>query len=275
LNARRLELSDRLLGSHRFSAYDLRPAMMRRAAEELLRFRPAYVLGYSVALDLFAEANRDRREQLRASGVRLVLGTAEAFPTPESADRLRDLFDCDVAMEYGAVETGLMAHTHPEGGYRAFWRSYLLEVAGGEHSGRLLVTSLYPRCLPLVRYEIGDEIELGEAPQDSRSGIGAFERVIGRCNDYVLLADGTTVHSEVFSHVVRPCTSIRGFQIIQSSEQLRLRFTSAEELPEAEKLALLERLEKVHPDLQRLAFERVDHLEQTVAGKTRMVIREP
>ena len=143
--------------------------MMRRAAEELLRFRPAYVLGYSVALDLFAAANRDRREQLRASGVRLVVGTAEAFPTRESANRLRDLFGCDVAMEYGAVETGLLAHTHPEGGYRAFWRSYLLEVAGGEHPGRLLVTSLYPRCLPLVRYEIGDEIYCWRVKYDTSS----------------------------------------------------------------------------------------------------------
>ena len=47
-------------------------------------------------------------------------------------------------MEYGAVEAGLGAHTHPSGDYPVFWRSHIL-------------TSLYPRAFPLARYEIGSE----------------------------------------------------------------------------------------------------------------------
>jgi phenylacetate-coenzyme A ligase PaaK-like adenylate-forming protein len=274
INARRLELSDLLLGYRRFSAYDLRPEAMVRAADSLLLFRPRYVLGYSVALDLFAQANADRADELRQSGVRLVVGTAESFPSAESVARLQDLFGCEVAMEYGAVETGLMAHTHPSGGYRVFWRSYLLETAAGAGSNRVLVTSLYPRSLPLLRYEIGDEIEIGDAVDSGNAGLHAFQRVIGRCNDYLVLSDGTTVHSEVFSHVARACPAIRGFQVVEQPGRLVFRYTSAAALSGGEEAEMRERFSKIHGELRCIGLEKVDVLDQTVAGKTHMVIRE-
>jgi phenylacetate-coenzyme A ligase PaaK-like adenylate-forming protein len=272
IRARRLELSDRLLGYHRFSAYDLRPEAMERAGEALLRFRPDYLLGYSTALDLFARANVHRRDFFRACRLRMVVATAESFPALDSADRLRDLFGCPVAMEYGAVETGLLAHSHPSGGFRVFWRSHLLEAPGVGVRRRLLVTSLYPRAFPLVRYEIGDEVELASGGADGTS-LAVFERVVGRNNDYVELPDGTLVHSEAFSHAVRPCPAIRGYQIVQKDSTLELRYTSDRALDTDQITAIQDRLGRVHVDLRPITFERVDTLEQTVAGKTRMVVR--
>jgi phenylacetate-CoA ligase len=265
------QLSDRLLGYHRFSAYDLRPEALRRAAGELLRFRPDWVLGYSVALDQFARANLERREELRRAGVRAVVATAEGFPAPDSAARLSDLLACPVAMEYGAVETGLIAHTHPSGGYRVSWRSVLLEAEPSETGHRLRVTTLTPRCTPLVRYEIGDEVELGGSPGSS-VGVAAFERVIGRCNDYVPLPDGTRIHSEAFSHALRPCVEIASFQVAVGSADLRVRYVARADLS-AERLGeIRERLRKIHPGLAAARFERVEVIHQSVAGKTPMIV---
>lgn len=271
--ARKLELSDRLLGYRRFSAYDLKPAQMRRAADELLAFRPDFVIGYSVALDLLARANADRKAALRSAGLRVVVGTSEGFPSPDSEERLRDTFGCPVAMEYGAVECGVIAHTHPDGGYRVFWRNHLVEAVGAGRIRRIVITSLYPRAFPLVRFEIGDEIEIADGARTSAAGLAEFQRVVGRCNDYVVLSDGFTVHSEVFSHAVRPCEDVRGFQIVQEGDALALRYTSPDDLPQEHRLGIRARLERVHPALGAIRFERVESLSQTVAGKTRMVIR--
>ena len=100
---RRREVVDRMLGYRRFSAYELRSEALRRAAEELIEFKPEYLIGYSVALDLLARANRDRREELRRLGLKVVIGTAECFPATDSVASLEDLFGCPVAMEYGAT----------------------------------------------------------------------------------------------------------------------------------------------------------------------------
>jgi len=273
VRARRMELSDRLLGYRRFSAYDLQPAKMRRAVDALLAFQPDYVIGYSVALDLLARANADRADAVRALKVRVVVGTSEGFPAADSTAVLGSLFGCPIAMEYGSVETGVIAHTHPDGGYRVFWRSHLLEAVGQGPARRLLLTSLYPRAFPLVRYEIGDEIETEPVSDEPFAGLAGFRRVVGRCNDYVVLNDGFTVHSEVFSHAVRPCNAVRGFQVRQDGDDIRIHYTSEAELPPEQGQGIRVRLSRVHPSLGAIRLERVASLSQTVAGKTRMIVR--
>jgi phenylacetate-coenzyme A ligase PaaK-like adenylate-forming protein len=273
IKARRLELSDRMLGYHRYSAYDLRPAVLERASDALLRFRPAYLLGYSTALDLFARANEGRRDELRRCGLRVVVATAESFPASDSAERLRDLFGCPVAMEYGAVETGPIAYTRPEGGFRVFWRSNLVEAIGEGSRRRVLVTSLYPRAFPLMRYEIGDEVDL-DSTESETTGLSTFGRVVGRCNDYAELPDGTVVHSEAFSHAVRSCSAIRGYQILQTGSEIRLRIATVRPLVDAEIAGIRDRLRRIHSALGAIPFDTVESLDQTVAGKTRMVVKQ-
>jgi len=273
---RRLKViaSDRLLGYRRFSAYDLHHEKLREAAHAILEHRPVYMIGYSVALDLFARANADHAADLRALGLRAVIATAESFPAPDSAARLADLFGCPATMEYGAVETGLMAHGRPEGGYRAFWRTYLLESVPGPTGMRTLVTSLYPRKFPLVRYDTGDELEL-TVPAREAVGIAEFARVVGRCNDSVILSDGAVIHSEVFTHAVRACPEVAAYQVVQAGTDLRIHYLSPERLSGQREEEIRTRLLKVHPELGKVSLERVVALERSIAGKTPMVVRRP
>jgi phenylacetate-coenzyme A ligase PaaK-like adenylate-forming protein len=125
-----------------------------------------------------------------------------------------------------------------------------------------------------VRYEIGDEVELEEAAAATQIGVVSFRRVRGRCNDFVDLADGAVIHSEVFSHAIRPCEEIRGFQVVQSAGEIRIRYVSDTELAPAREGEIRNRLQRVHPDLAVTRFERVARLAHTVAGKTKMVVRE-
>ena len=276
INAQKRMLSDRLLGYYRCSAYDLQPMALRRAARELMNFKPDYMIGYSVALDLLARANVNLGDDLRAVGLKVVLGTAESFPSPNSATLLQDLFGCPVAMEYGAVETALIAHTWPAGGYRVFWRTYFVEAERDNTAStghKVRVSSLYPRCFPLVRYELGDEIELWDPEPRFVMGIDTFKRVIGRCNDYVLLRDGAMMHSEVFTHAVRHCSEITSYQIIQVDTDIHIHFTSPEALSEEKMAQIRSRLAKVHPELAQVRIKRVSRLQQTLAGKTPMVLR--
>jgi phenylacetate-CoA ligase len=275
LRARLREARDRALGYTRFSAYDLRPEKMREAAERMIATRPEYVIGYSFALDLFARVNLDRRRELRALGLKVVVATSESFPSPESRPRLEDLFGCPVAMEYGAVETGLVAHTRPpDGGFDVFWRTYLLDAEPSEAGHRIYVTSLYPRCFPLVRYEIGDEIRLPAAAGPRPVGIRHFGAVIGRANDYVILANGRRVHSELFTHALRHIEGIQGYQVVSHSQGVTLRYVGPGELTPACRATITGNLAQISEELGRVSFERVERLDQTVAGKTRMIVHE-
>ena len=274
LNGAKRGLKDRVLGYHRHSAYDLSEPSLRRAARALLSFRPQYLIGYAAALDSFARANAGMRAAFRALNLKAAVATAESFPRADSKELISETLGCPVVMEYGAVETGPIAHQKADGTYSVFWKDYFVEgrpSALGPGYHEILLTSLYPRCLPLVRYRIGDLIS---ADPDAADFAQEFREVVGRCNDFVELGGGAVVHSEAFTHAVKELPRITGYQVSQStSGAVVLDYVSAEPLAEGEMAALRERLRRVNAELEAIGIRRVAALEQTVAGKTRRVFK--
>jgi phenylacetate-CoA ligase len=272
VNQARRRSKDWLLGYHRFPAYNMNRDSMRAAADRLLRSGAQYVIGYSVALDHFARVNEDRKHQLRELKLKAVIGTAEAFPHGDSAESIASLFGCPVAMEYGAAEASVMAHTNPAGRYTVFWKTYLIELAptGQDTRYRALVTSLYPRCVPLVRYDIGDEVMVAE-PQ---SGVAAYlDDVIGRSYDEVLLPNGSQVHSEAFTHAVKFEAAIAAYQVEQIGDSITLYLVPRGDVNEEVVGRVRQRLERIADGMGIVDVQVVPQLKQTVAGKTPMILR--
>lgn len=266
---------DKALGYSRYSAYELGDAALRRAGQALLDERPHWILSYATALDRFVRVNEDRRADFHRLGLKVAIATAEAFPRSDSRERIADVLGCPVAMEYGTVETGPLAHEHPEGGYRVFWRHWFFEGppvadAGCEGAREVVVTSLFPRCLPLVRYRVGDLVVSDE------SGVAReFRHVVGRCNDAVELPDGRTIHSEAFTHAVRDLAQVRAFQVVQSADgAIFLDYVAPDPLDAAATAILHRRLRLVHPDLVIVEVRRVPSLPTTIAGKRKPIRRE-
>jgi phenylacetate-CoA ligase len=82
--------------------------------------------------------------------------------------RIREVWRTPVFEDYGSTETGSLAGECPEGTLHLWADRFLAEVhdpATGafapEGSGQLVVTSLYREAMPLVRYHLGDTVDLG------------------------------------------------------------------------------------------------------------------
>jgi phenylacetate-coenzyme A ligase PaaK-like adenylate-forming protein len=248
---------------------------MVKAAVEMQNFRPDFVLGYSSVLDTFARVNSERRSELRELNVKAVIGAAEGFPFFDSVAHLEDLFNAPVAMEYGSVETNLIAHTRKTGGYEVFWWRYLVELGTSKSplGGQIAyVTSLYPRCFPLIRYELGDELVCNSA-SDHTVGIHEFDRVLGRCNDYVTIPSGDSFHSELFTHAVRGCKQVLGYQLQQSSSEVILALKPGPDFDKSVILRIKYSLLNVDRRLEAVRIVTVADLIRTRAGKTPMVVR--
>ncbi len=264
-------VKDYLLGYLRFSAYDLSGPNMKNAAAKMLLFKPAYLIGYSVALDRFSRIN-EGREDLGELDIKAVISTAESFPTPESRKNLSKLFNTKVVMEYGSVETGPIAYEKEEERYMVFWRDFFVEaVESDQVPGKyeLVITTLFERCLPLIRYKIGDIVE--KLP-DTNISVG-FKSITGRCNDYINLKNGKIVHSEVFSHILRSATGIHGFRVVQDKGGINLFYTAESELDAATIKKLRQDFLKIDQQFDELVIQRTQKLEKTIAGKVRTVIR--
>ena len=268
---------DQLLGYTRVSAYDLGVDALKEAGQRLLESDSKYMLGYAVALDRFTRCNRELWVHFRRLGLKVVIGTAENFPFSDSADLISEAFGCPVAMEYGSVETNLVAHSHPAGGYQVLWHNYCVEVNQSKASSGadpFVVTSLYRRCFPLIRYDLGDGLILGDVNQEVLS-CTAFESVVGRCNNGWTLADGSFIHSEVFTHAVRSLPNVIGYQVkmLRGGEtELWLSVTSP--LESVTKAELRRRLGAVDVRLSGIIIRDDRPLLRTAAGKSPMLVDE-
>ena len=81
----------------------------------------------------------------------------------------------------------------------------------------MVATSLLNYATPLVRYELGDVVELGEACPCGR-GLPVLRRVRGRVKALVYLPNGDTCFPNVWSDLMA-IPKIRQFQMIQTSLQ--------------------------------------------------------
>lgn len=276
LKAQQRIWKDRLLGYYRFSAYQLDDAKLRHACDELLRFRPAYVLAYSSALDYFCRVNADRAAELRALKLKMAFGTGESFPNPDTPELVNRVLGCPCAMEYGSVETGIMGFTRPlpagMGHFDFFWRSYLIEAnETGPTGGRVIrVTSLFPKKFPLLRYEIGDEVVMFN--EDDPRSLTRVRSIVGKSLSFVTLPDGTKVHSVAFEHSVRTVPGVERFQLVSRGGVITLKLIApgADHHRITEDVVALMR--RIHPSLEKARIEFTNQLVQTVAGKTPMVV---
>lgn len=276
LNKLKRRISDHLLGYVRCSAYDLSETDLARACDVLLRARPRYVVGYASALDRFAKTNMSRTRDISALNLRAVIATAEGFPNAASRDLIARCFGAPVFSEYGAVETGPLAYEDSSGVHKVFWAHYRLTRRGGAgpDANEALVTTLYPRALPLVRYALGDVVDAEPAPA-SYSGLTTMRSVIGRCNDVVALPNGGTIHSEAFTHCMRDLPGVHAFQVVVAQRSWpRLRYEADKELDASAIGEVRRRLAIVDPSLADTPVERTSCIARSIAGKHRMVVVE-
>ena len=276
LNAYKRQALDLLLGYCRANAYRLDGLNLELTYEKLRKFRPAYIIGYSVALDLLARTHLKKGESNFPNlNLKAVIGAAEAFPFPDSQEIITKVFRAPVGMEYGSVETLLMAHTHPSGQFKVFWDTYFMEAVP---SGRLgifsvFVTKLIPAKIPLIRYQLDDEILLRNGPTHAIFPLMEFDSVVGRCNEYVETSDGSRLHSEAFTHAVKDEEDVLSYQLLVDEKNLTLFLLVNGPLRLGLEKRIRKRLISIHPELAKVTIAKSSQLKQSIAGKISWIIR--
>jgi len=171
-----------LLPSNRLAPEDL-PRHRRR----LLRFRPDVLQGYPSATDHLARWLLGRGEMLE---IPLVVLTAEPVLEAQRA-RIAEALHARVLSFYGSRENGWIASECPrERRLHANTLGVYLERA---EDGRLLVTDLLNRGMPLIRYDIGDRGALDPDPCPCGDPRPVLARLEGRTLDVFVLPSGKLV----------------------------------------------------------------------------------
>jgi phenylacetate-CoA ligase len=138
---------------------------------------------------------------------------------------IEDAFATRVLDVYGCTEVKEIAWECPSReGYHVNADWLMLEVRptgrnDGGGRGELLVTCLYNRAMPLLRYQIGDTGELLERACSCGRGLPLARPTLGRSVDYIVLEDGTMVPPYNLTCAIEDVPGMRQYQIVQRTPQ--------------------------------------------------------
>ena len=239
-------------------------------------FSPQLLHGYASALAELAELVGGMVPAPEA-----VVSTSETL-TEKQREVIEARLGGRVCNEYGSqegqhlvqecVQRGM--HIHPARGIVELLNFATNDPVRVGEQGRVVVTGLHARAMPLIRYDLGDAAVSTGFADDCRCGSGwpTIGTVLGRTEDLVKLRDGRRVGMLSYS-TLRDARGVREAQIIQSGyESFVYRIVPAEGLERASTEDHIRReLQSRLGIAVSVRFEYVADLERGPSGKLRAV----
>ena len=190
----------------------------------LRRHNPAYLISYPSNVMELAKTCLAR--QISLPGLREIRTMGETL-SPEARRLCREAWDVPVVDMYSAEEVGYIALQCPEHEhYHVQAESLLVEILDEEGRscppgaiGRVVVTDLHNFAMPLIRYEIGDCAEVGEACSCGR-GLAVLTRIAGRVRNMLVTRDGKRLFPFFGTRAMPEFDFIRQHQFVQRSVTL-------------------------------------------------------
>ena len=207
-------------------------ARLAAFAEHLRRKPPGLLFGHAHSLYLFAAyVKKHAPGTIRPDGV---ISAAMMLHDYQRA-AIEEAFGGPVTNRYGCEETSLIAcECEQHRGLHLNADSVYCEVvpdpALGPGAGRLLVTDLTNRAMPLIRYQVGDVVVPSTRTCPCGRGLPLIESVVGREADYVLTPAGTLISG--ISLTDHFATEIRGASQVQIVQE-QLKFLRLRMVPDA------------------------------------------
>ncbi|MEN6578765.1 MAG: hypothetical protein ABFD90_20640 [Phycisphaerales bacterium] len=206
---------------------------------EINKRRPWYIYTYPSTLRNICIAARESGVKMHRP--KLIMTTGEVSDAHLRA-LVKQTFQTELLDSYGSIEFGFIACECPkhEGLHIFKWKVLveLLDENGGDiregEAGRVVVTDLFNRATPLIRYAgLGDYAIRKEAMCSCGRPLPLLARVEGRMVDSVILPDGQTVHPYSLTLALEHVPHLNKFQIRQERPDFIRVLLVKDQTPEA------------------------------------------
>lgn len=255
-----------------FSGYHLSPQNLPAYVEELRRRQLPWLHGYPSVLAMLAGYLRDAGMSLGYE-VRWITTGAENL-LPQQAAVIEQAFGVRPLDHYGMSE-GVANISQYRDGRLYVDEDYaaveFLPTDGGAY--KTVGTNFTNPATPLLRYDVGDTVQLPEAAQQSGDGFPGREvrSIDGRQEDYVVLRNGARLGR--MDHIFKDLTAIREAQIQQDTPgEIVVRVVKGPRYTAADEEHLRQEFHQRVGDLGDVRIEYVSEIPKTATGKLRFVV---
>ena len=274
---RKERLKDFLSKRYRFPIFDLSDTILDGVLEHFKTKKFDYINGYTSSIVLFGKYLQARNIILTdvCPTLKVCMVTSEML-FEEDKILLEKHLGIPVVNEYGASELDLIAFQNIKNEWQVNSETLFVEILDENNQpisngkeGKVVITSLYNKAHPFIRYEIGD---VGILDEKSTLKKPILKKIIGRSSDVALLPSGKKSPGLTFYYVTKSIIeddgNVKEFIVRQTKlDSFEIDYVSSVELS----LEQIQKIEKaiakyLEPGLH-FAYNRKEVLERTKRGK--------
>jgi phenylacetate-CoA ligase len=270
-------LKDSLCNRYRFPIFDLSDEKLEHFFQKFTKTPFEYINGYTSSVVLFAKFLQHKTIVLKevCPTLKVCMVTSEMLFEPDKK-LLETWLGVPIINEYGASELDLIAYTNSNDDFIVNSETLFVEILDendrpvpvGE-DGKIVITSLYNKAHPFIRYDIGDWGSFSETGTERKP---VLKTLVGRTNDVALLPNGKKVPGLTFYYVTKSIiednSNVTEFVVVQTKfDTFEITYTSRIPLSEREEAKIENALETYLGSGLKLTLNRVEMLDRSRRGK--------
>ena len=216
LGHKKERLKDILANRYRFDIFDLSKKNLLLFLKIFQEKPFDYINGYTSSIVLFAKFLKDQNLILKkvCPTLKLCITTSEML-FEKDRKLLETQLGVPIINEYGASELDVIAFENKKGEWQLNQKTLFVEILDDSGSvlpfgeeGNVVITSLYNKAHPFIRYQIGDR---GIIDKESDPRAPILKSLTGRTNEFAVLPSGKKVPALSFYYVTKSVIEDSGF----------------------------------------------------------------
>ncbi len=200
----------KMKGKIPFNAMNMSEEKMEECINLIKRKKIHYIYGYASSLFLLAEYVETHHRQSEVS-IKACFPTSEIL-TDLYRTTIERAFNCVVSDMYGAHDGGIVAH-NIKGGFKVGYNC-IVQIKDDQPSGPALLTDVLSTSFPIIRYQLGDELSMGESFSQYFNG-QVLSGIVGRTSDVIRLENGRVLTGPGFT-ILFSKLRIKGYRLYKS-----------------------------------------------------------
>ncbi|MDR2270655.1 MAG: hypothetical protein LBF27_07090 [Sphingobacterium sp.] len=213
--------TDRLHKVRYYSTFHIKEEYLLAYVENLIKYSPEYIVGFPSSIMEIAKFGLRNELEFPAGTLKAIFPTAETI-TVEMRLIIEKFFKAKMYNQYASSEGAPFIFECNHGKLHMELQSGVFEVLDDNNiptkSGKLVVTSFTTDGTPLIRYDIGDSIELADEDDICECGNAnpIVRKIIGRIDDYVYSPENGKINLGNVSNTLKEIDGIIRFQVVQN-----------------------------------------------------------
>jgi phenylacetate-coenzyme A ligase PaaK-like adenylate-forming protein len=199
---------------------------LSKTVEELNAWQPEMLISYASMAGALAEEQLTGRLQIHPK----VVYVASELLTSQTKQRVKDAWGDEPYNQYAATETAGIASEHLSCRHMHFYEDLVITevvdekyrpVPVGEYGAKILVTTLFSRTQPLIRYELNDSVRVSTEAHACALPFKVLESIQGRVEDSLMLpalSGGEVLIRPLVINRIMDIAPVSGWQIQQQAD---------------------------------------------------------